>query len=253
MSFHFTLLPSKDFPSFTAKSQRELFEKWGMYYNMNLDVYSYDKYFDIQHKENFVDFFCKECIMKSPAFSETIISSIEYKVNCIPASVTSMSFFDRLFTSSVVRKCGSITKCYDTMINDVLVSDELRKMVISDEDDTQSKFLDLFSSKEKCEFIYHVFRHIVIGGYCNQYEDDVQPYIDTTKHVYKDLMTVVKDTQTNKLTVLSYVLSIKIYSKDHNGHSVKVFPGKKYHVQNFCYLIIDPEKRQLIVWKHLWN
>lgn len=249
--FSFTALPQKELPSFSVKSQIELFEKWGMV-QMNLQTFSYDNFFELENKECFVKSFFED-VVTSIAFKTFINGSTcclghipqpKYvEVAYLPSTITNMSFFDRLFSNSVVRSCGSIKKCFDEMINDILISDELRKMMISDESD----YADLFTADEKQEFIHTVFRHIVLGGYCNQYEDDVQPYIDTTKFIYKDLMTVVKDPKTKKLEISSIVLKVEVF--DEYGNII--FPGTSNHVQNFCYFIINPEKRTFLVWHHI--
>lgn len=246
-SFKFTLLPDKEFPSFCVKSQKELFQKWGMV-QMSTQMYSYDSYFDVEHKEDFVcafltDPMVQETLKRFPSSNKIVKSNI--KVSNIESNVISMSFFDRLYSSSLVRECGSIKKCFDEVVDDILVSDELRKMTISEESD----YYNLYSDKEKEEFIFCIFRHIILGGYCNQYEDEVQHYVETTKHVYKDLVTVVKDPLSTRLKVLSKVLKIDVYGDKGN----MIFPGKRKHVQSFCYLITDPEKRKLIVWQHLYD
>jgi len=249
--FSFTAQPHKELPSFSVKSQRENFEKWGMV-QMNVQNFSYNNYFDLESKEDFVKAFFDDAVTKI-AFKTFLKGSqcslghmppVKYvKVKYLPSTVTNMGFFDRLFKNSVVRSCGTIKKCFDEMIDDVLISDELRKMMLTDESDHAS----LFTDEEKEEFIYAIFRNIVLGGYCNQYEDDVQPYIDATKYVYKDLVKVVKDPKTKNLSILSTVLKVEMF--DENGGMI--FPGNQSHAQNFCYFIINPEKRTILIWHHI--
>lgn len=248
--FSFTAQPQKELPSFSVKTQRELFEKWGMV-QMNVQTFSYDNYFELESKEDFVKSFFDDVVASiafktfvkgSPCCLGHIRKAKYFKVKHFHSTITNMDFFDRL-TNSVVRSCGSIKKCFDEMIDDVLISDELRKMMISDE----SEYTNLFSADEKEEFIYAIFLQIVLGGYCNQYEDDVQPYIDATKLVYKDLVTVVKDSKTKKLSISSIVLKVELFDEQKN----LIFPGKDPHIQNFCYFIINPEKRTVLIWHHI--
>lgn len=249
--FSFTAQPQKELPSFSVKSQRELFAKWGMV-QMNVQTFSYNNYFELNSKEKFVkDFF--DDTVTNIAFktfltgSQCCLGHIQkpcyVKVTHLPSTITNMGFFDRLFKNSVVRSCGSIKKCFDEMIDDILISDELRKMMISDESD----YANLFTSEEKDEFIYALFQHIVLGGYCNQYEDSIQPYIDATKFVYKDLMNVVRDPKSKKMSIQSTVLKVEAFNE--NGNII--FPGKNNHLQNFCYFVINPEKRTIKIWHHI--
>lgn len=49
----------------------------------------------------------------------------------VPCTQISMSFFDRLYSEGVVRETGDIVKCYDDYYDDILISDELRKVSIA--------------------------------------------------------------------------------------------------------------------------
>ena len=249
----FKSIQGKEISVFTAPSCQELFQKWGMNH-MNMQLYSYSNYFEIQEKEDFVKAFFKDSSVQSTLKSFSSLNTlipignlnIKYAlVTAVPTNITNMSFFDRLYTSSLVRECGSITKCFDEMVGDILVSDELRKMLLSDE----SNYADLYSAKEQSEFIYCLFKHIVLGGYCCQYEDNIKNYIDITKLLYKDLLYVRKDAKTSALIVETIVLKVQLY----NLTDDYVFPGKLDNEQNFCYMIINPEKRNLLVWHHRWN
>jgi hypothetical protein len=42
-----------------------------------------------------------------------------------------------------------------------------------------------------------------------EYEDEVQPYLDVTKSVYKELISVQKDAETQKIQVVSPVFKIE--------------------------------------------
>jgi len=144
-----------------------------------------------------------------------------------------------------VRECGSIKKCFDSEYNGILISDVLHKLLV-DEDSSE---YDIFSFKDRNEFMFQIFKHLVLGGYCCQYEDLVQPYLDLTKHLYKDFLYVYKDIATSKLQIGSIVLKVALYAKDGRY----LFPGKEKHEQNFFYLILNPLKREVITWQHLWN
>lgn len=52
----------------------------------------------------------------------------------------------------------------------------------------ESDHFDLYSEVERNEFIFRLFRHLCLGGDVCQYEDSIQPYLDATKAIYKDLL-----------------------------------------------------------------
>lgn len=41
---------------------------------------------------------------------------------------------------------------------------------------------------EREEFLFRLFKHLCLGGELCQYEDTVEPYISTTRLIYKDLI-----------------------------------------------------------------
>ena len=166
----------------------------------------------------------------------------DVKVEQIPATNTSMQFFDLLYTDGLVRQSGSICKCYDEDFEDFLISDEIRKMVFSDE----SKFYDIYSDEDRREFLFNIFKYLVLGGKINQYEDEILAYVDTTKFFYKDLLSVYQDSETNKVAIGSIVLSVSLW----DGQTY-LFPGSNHH--SFCYFILNAMKREFTVWQHLWE
>ena len=47
---------------------------------------------------------------------------------------------------------------------------------------------DIFSDADRQEFLFVLFKHLCLGGSVCQYEDDIKPYMETTKLIYKDLV-----------------------------------------------------------------
>ncbi|XP_052218948.1 cilia- and flagella-associated protein 300-like isoform X1 [Dreissena polymorpha] len=163
------------------------------------------------------------------------------KVEVVPCSILSMAFFDRLY-GSVVRDTGYLHKCFDEFVEDFTISDELRKMLLSEESD----HVDLYSDSEKNEFLFRLFRHVCLGGQICQYEDKIDPYLNFTKSLYKDLVSVQKNAETKDLNITSSVFKIQAMDKD----GEVFYPSSKRHEQTFSYLIVDPLKRHVIVLYH---
>ncbi len=55
--------------------------------------------------------------------------------------------------------------------------------------DPDSDNYDVFTESQRDEFLFRLFRHLCLGGAICQYEDTVTPYLETTKLLYKDLVT----------------------------------------------------------------
>lgn len=54
--------------------------------------------------------------------------------------------------------------------------------------DEESDQYNLYSKEERNEFIFCIFQMLVLGGNLCQYEDTLEPYLNTTKCIYKDLI-----------------------------------------------------------------
>jgi hypothetical protein len=154
--------------------------------NMKLIKFGYDQYFKPFQIESFLlDFFNDEQVQKYAKgsrlgnVSKVLHSELEH-------NVTSLSFFDVL-KPDIVRSNGSIVKCLDEYFDSFVVSDQLRKCLLMEDEDVYSKFSDT----DRKEFIFHVFKSLCLGGTCCQFEDDLQPYLDMTKKIYKDMITYV--------------------------------------------------------------
>ena len=46
----------------------------------------------------------------------------------------------------------------------------------------------LYSDTEREELLFNIFKHICLGGKLCQYEDNIEPYLDITKQIYKDFI-----------------------------------------------------------------
>lgn len=47
---------------------------------------------------------------------------------------------------------------------------------------------NLYTTEEREEFIFRILQMLVLGGTLCQYEDTIDPYLDMTKLIYKDLI-----------------------------------------------------------------
>jgi len=68
---------------------------------------------------------------------------------------------------------------------------------------------------------------LLCGGFCSQ-------------SLYKDLLTVYKDSDTGDIRVSSYILEVQTSDSD-----TPLFPRENPH--SFCYFIVDSLKRQATI------
>lgn len=87
--------------------------------------------------------------------------------------------------SGIVSSSGYIKKCMDEQHGDMIVSDLLREMLLNED----SERADLYNDEEQNEFIFHIFKILVMGGSLCQPDDNINVYLDATKQIYKVGMT----------------------------------------------------------------
>ena len=152
---------------------------------------------------------------------------------------------------------GSIRKCFEDVVDGITISDELRKMLL----DRDSDHYDLYSPGERQELLFQLLLHVSIGGGMNQYENNVGPYLAAIKALYKDILAVKTNRNTNALEVASLVYKVTgIAGTDSaaaaaasaaSGASagvekpVSLFGSKPQDKHHCFYLSVDPQKRQI--------
>jgi hypothetical protein len=83
----------------------------------------------------------------------------------------------------------------------------------------------------------------VLGGSMNQYEDLLSPYLDWTKKLYKSLVTVRKDSQTNDIFIESFFYRIKKIEKTFEP---------SYNPQEVLYVLVNPNSRVVHILHNRW-
>ncbi|XP_026204965.1 cilia- and flagella-associated protein 300 isoform X2 [Anabas testudineus] len=162
-------------------------------------------------------------------------------VEAVPCTAVSMELFDPIFSCGIVRPSGHLVKCFHDVYPDY---DELRQML--QEEDSDHYYV--VGREERGEFLFGLFKHLCLGGELCQYEDTIDPYIRTTQQMYKDLISVQKDVETRKISVVSTVL--KVCANDELG---RCYPGREDEEQTFAYLIVDPYKRHVTLFCHFYG
>lgn len=120
----------------------------------------------------------------------------------------------------------------------------------------ESESYELFTKEEKDEFLYRIFGHLVLGGSLCQYEDDIGPYLVATKSLYKDLVSVRLENESENCetpTVVSHViqiLSAKADNSETTSGTTQDILFTHPHVNNFFYMVVDPFRRIVKTFYH---
>ncbi|EKX45155.1 hypothetical protein GUITHDRAFT_163320 [Guillardia theta CCMP2712] len=228
--------------------KKELWTKWGFEDCSYLRAFSFDEFFSKHQSQVFFrDFFASKTVQSSLSVSSgrdswrRVGPVRRVEVEELASSVTNMEFFDKLMQIEdppVVRENGALVKCFDEFVDDLVLSDELHKLLVQEESDHYEEF----SEEERKELIFHIFKALVVGGGTCQFEDSIDAYMDVTKDMYKDLVKVSKS-QTHKLQVTSIPYLITKVDAD-----FELFPSHANPSFSFFLAIVEPLQRKIFVW-----
>lgn len=248
-TFSFTPL-EKPFASLSSDSAVQALRKWNLEPYMQAKQFRFNQAFSPDSIDAFLlDFFASPVVQEtapvcvgtaSGPFAQAgqfstlgAVAPGAVKHMRLPTTVLRLDFFDRLKDAEIVR-AGDIAKCLDEQCGEILVSDKLRKLLL----DEASEEWELFSELERSELIFRIMKALAVGGGLNQYEDQMEPYLNMTKALYKDLVSVHK-TAAGTLAIGSLTYAIS----EVNGSSASLFPRPSPN--NFCYVTIDPAARHV--------
>ncbi|XP_050587168.1 cilia- and flagella-associated protein 300-like [Bombus affinis] len=249
-SYTFIPLAQKNFVGINDKTIQEFLSKWGIRGNFIIQHFAFNEPFQQYHKYHLAEAFFQDNIVTKELLTKQgnywlkqgiVASNIEIKP--VPCSVLNMTFFNKLKDpkNGVVHKSGIICKRYDMEVENFLISDNLRAMLL----DEECPEYNLYLKDEREEFIFRIFQMLVLGGILCQYEDILNPYLEVTKAIYKDLVRV----QTNKDADLSIsTIVLQIVAKDNRGQAY--FPYDPHHKQNIGFLLIDGTTHEITTFLH---
>ncbi|XP_003968947.1 cilia- and flagella-associated protein 300 [Takifugu rubripes] len=247
-TFSFTHLPSKKFSFLEDKNTYTLLMKWSMFGRISAQTFTFDRDFRPYNSEKFA-----LCFFQSPQ----VVSSLSTKVNTgapvpldrpvrveveqVPCTRVSMDLFDPIYTCGILRPSGHMVKCFHDVFPDY---DELRQML----QDEESQHYYVVGREAREEFLFVLFKHLCLGGELCQYDDVIDPYMNATKRIYKDLISVQKDPDTRKISIISTVFKVRVY--DESG---RCYPGRRDEEQNFAYLIVNPVSHHVTLFSHSYG
>ncbi|CAG5136599.1 unnamed protein product, partial [Candidula unifasciata] len=212
----FSFLPlTKTFVSLEGKDYKEYYLKWSLKDRIKAKIFTFDQGFQAYEKDKFaLDFFRDPNVVSKLETDsnqgQTAVLGTKAKrvvVTSVPCTILSMAFFDKIMDGNIANESGDVRKCFDEFKEEFTISDNLRQMLLNEDSDVYCEF----SEGERSEFVFLLFSHLCLGGQLCQYEDNVQPYLDITKAIYKDLISVQKHPETKELSILSQVFKVSCH------------------------------------------
>ncbi|KXS16210.1 hypothetical protein M427DRAFT_302666 [Gonapodya prolifera JEL478] len=249
-AFRFTPLPHSAVKLSSDKHAHALFAKWGMSDNMTIRKYAFDQHF----ASYAVGAFLRDLFDQAGAAGEFQVigprdtwcatgrvTGAEYAP--VRGTKTDTDMLKKLYDYGILRPNGAIAKCLDTMHPSGLLLSDLLRLCLFDE--TSDEYAT-YTASERDEMLFRVFRHVVGGGRLCQYEDEVGEYVGVARKVYRELVSVTKNTSTTPPTLSIPTLCYTVTSLETS--LAPLFPMR--HPQNFCYVTVDPARRVVTVWYH---
>ncbi|CAH8449195.1 unnamed protein product [Schistosoma guineensis] len=237
----FLIILGREYPFLSDKHVNDYFIKWSMKGRLSVVTFTFDHMF-VPYKADsfFTRFFNSPSVQNALTIphTKTIV-----KINSVRCTLTNLDVFRKL--SSVTHECGRIKTRLDDVFETILISDKLRECLLLEDSDSYS----ILTEKEREEFLVRLFRHICIGGEICQQEDEIKPYIDTVRKIYRDLICVQKNPDSKAIEIVSHVYEVRVYDEQNN----MVFPSRKEHLNTFAYAIVDPFKRNVIIFYHVFG
>lgn len=183
------------------------------------------------------DFVRNENCMSALGCTGTPATPVSLTCTELSTSVQSMTFFDRLNDNDITHG-GHIRGCFDETFHGLTIGDKLREMLINE--DSENAFV--YSETEKKELIYVLFRLLAIGGGMCQPDVNIERYLELTKGLYRDLLTVYKAPATGEVTVSGRVFLVEAVK----GVSLHPEEDKPF---NTLVMVIEPLRKEVRVLK----
>jgi len=240
-NFRFHHLPDAKYFSFGSQTVQPLLEKWGFGQEMSMCTFRVEQHVGPDGMQSMLEAFFRDRGVTGVLHQLTGIrvgQPDKIRVHWAPMSTkaVSMSFLNKFEECGAIGPSGHIRGRIEEDFEGVPILNLIREVILMEE----SEMYDAFSQKERKEFLFRIFSHIVFGGASNQYEDHVEEYFKVTKEVYKDLLTV-KRNDAGDVEVLSQVASVVSL-----GEGGNLF--KNESPLNFFYVIHDPLMRHVRCW-----
>mmetsp|Transcript_4704 Transcript_4704/g.6462 ORF Transcript_4704/g.6462 Transcript_4704/m.6462 type:complete len:252 (-) Transcript_4704:62-817(-) len=223
--------------SLSTREIQENLLRWGLNESLKIKRFRYGGKFASSDATSFLSSLLSSC----RDLNVRPDSQLDWqKLKC---TVLNMEFFDRLHEGTIATEAGTVRMCMDEDIEGKVVSDLLREMLAN----PTSENTELFSKEEEQqEFIFQLFKMLCLGGAMMQPDESTEAYLETTKVLYKDVVSVYRSAKTRAIEIGSVVYQIFGSKEDPGNECGDLFPNSA-SPYNFCFVIINPSLKQSIL------
>jgi hypothetical protein len=160
-------------------------------------------------------------------------------------SAAAAAALEREAEESSATGSGAIRKCFEDQIDGIPIADELRKCLLDRDADTY----EIFTPAERQQLLFILFTHLCVGGGLCQYENNVRPYLSVLRLLYRDLVSIRTNRNTDQVEIASLVYRVNNIVQAGVGGAaespVSIFGDKEKDKHHLCIISIDPHKRHI--------
>jgi hypothetical protein len=171
------------------KENFSLLEKWGLIQNMELIKFRFNINFDLKDLEKFLrDLMNDKTIRKNFEPLNHVVSNDEERMHIekikyfkLGTKSTNTDLLNPMYENGICTRDGYIKKDYEDYYEEILIPDKLKQALLLEDSENYC----IFNEEARSEFLFHIFKRLVIGGSLCQYDDYVSDYLQLTKLFYK--------------------------------------------------------------------
>merc|ERR1712166_1114293 len=188
-TFEFHVLDAPCLPSLQSKATSERLQKWDLDQHANVLKFRFDQPFERLSAGDFIrDFFSDPVVQEVFKVVDATgrwqqgpgaPSAVQFQQ--LNTTITSMSFFDCLKQEEgwmeqgpIISDEGRISPTFEEWVEGMCLQDRLR-IALAHPD---SEDYEILTDAQRQELITTVFRHLVLGGGMNQWDDHIEPYVE---------------------------------------------------------------------------
>ena len=187
LGFEFDEIPFQGF----SQTTKENLVRWGLDQSLVLKFFRFNIAFSDLESQKFL-----QDLLNSNQFQGALpgLAARSKKCNKVSFSklrvtMLNMNFLDSLEEAGLVKKGGRIVPTFGEVIHSIEIVNLIRDAWVNED----GEHFAVFDEDMRRELLVQLFNLLVIGGVLNQYDDLIEPYRETLKEIYKEIVSVKKD------------------------------------------------------------
>ena len=161
-------------PSLSSREGKEALLQWNLDTALSIKRFRFHGAFNSSLPSDYErlikDFLsCSRCL-GNVEISGIVDTPLSWSIERLETSIMTMEFFDRLKDEGILTPSGAIRGCFDEVFDGISVGDQLREMLLNEDSERNA----VFSSEDKKQLLYHIFKTLCVGGAMCQPDTNIE-------------------------------------------------------------------------------